>query len=75
MTLKDYVDAAVRDRGVTATDVLREVAKDSGVSFQTCSTTYRGAVLQRYDKAKAISDATDGLVTIQALCEGTDDES
>jgi DNA-binding transcriptional regulator YdaS (Cro superfamily) len=67
--LKEYVDRQALRDGVTATTILQSLAEESGVSFQTCSTAYRGAAMNRYDKAKAIQTATGGRVTIKELCE------
>ena len=68
MTLHEYVDLC-RDGG-TRTRVYRALARASGVHWQTIKDCDRGMRLANYSKAKALSDATDGKVSIKELCDG-----
>ena len=54
---------------VNKTQIIREISEKCGVSKVTVENASRGLTLQRYDKAKAISDATDGKVSVAELCE------
>lgn len=51
------------------TAFLRELAEKSGVSLLTLQNVERGGRIVRYDKAKQVSKATGGKVTIRDLCE------
>lgn len=68
MTLHEYVDLC-RDGG-TRTLVYRALARASGVHWQTIKDVDRGMRLSNYDKAKALSNATGGKVSIKELCDG-----
>jgi hypothetical protein len=61
MTLAEYKDL----RGKS----WQEIADDSGVSLVTVRAVGKGMRLELYSVAKAISDSTDGVVTIKELCE------
>lgn len=67
MTFADWVDAERAEMSRTA--FLREFAKKCGVSFQTLQYTIRGVRIKLYDKAEAISIATDREVSVQELCD------
>ena len=62
MKLGDYV--AARGRGTVAL-----VSKKRGVSYPTVLKASRGVAVG-WKVAKAISEATEGLVTAEELCEG-----
>lgn len=59
------LDEYSKSRGIPLT----EIARRSGVSYQTVKRVSRGYRLDKYDKAKSISDACDGVVTVKELCE------
>ncbi len=49
--------------------VLQRIARSSGVSYQTIFHAKNGHPIKLYDVAKSISDAIDGEVTVEELCE------
>lgn len=52
---------------------LARIARRSGVSYTTVRFAAGGNPIKRYEVAKRISDATDGVVTVDDLCaESTD---
>jgi len=73
MRLTEYV----RQKGRGS---IKQIAEASGVSYQTVRLAAAGMLVKQYDVAKAISDATGGVVDIAELCEmpqaptGTDGE-
>lgn len=67
MKLRQWVTEQKGDR--TRRDVLIDLAKASQVSLMTLLAVDRGAVMSQYPKAKAVSEATGGDVTIKELCE------
>ena len=78
MTLAKYVEEELSRRNKKAkksdppaykTNVLKELAKKSGVSLLTLQNVERGGKIQLYAKAKAVSDATGGRVKVEDLCE------
>lgn len=63
MTLKEYIDTTP---GMTVARMMWL----TGVSYPTLSAVYKGQKpIGRYAVAKTISEATDGQVTIEELCE------
>lgn len=76
MTLDRYVVAELKKlnppggpRVVGKTEFLRRLAEKSGVSLLTLQNVERGGKIVQYPKAKQVSDATGGKVTIEDLCE------
>ena len=70
MTFKEYVGSQMKRRKVQVSkQILEEIVAESKVSMLTLRGLMRGQKLVRYDKAKAISEATGGKVTIEELCE------
>ena len=69
MKLSEYVAKEVKRLGTNKTTILKGLAKKSGVSLLTLQGAERGATMRMYDKAKAVSDATDGKVKVADLCE------
>jgi hypothetical protein len=61
MRLHDY--ARREGRGALA-----RLKERSNVSYTTICAAKNGAPIKRYEVAKAISDATDGEVSIEDLC-------
>ena len=57
------------EEGMTKTQFLTELSQRCGVSLLTLQNLERGSRLVNYTKAKAVSDATGGQVTIKELCE------
>lgn len=47
----------------------RDLAEKSGVSYTTIKSVRKGMKVKLYAIAKAISDATGGKVSVEALCE------
>lgn len=68
MTLDEYIKSLVTPAR-TKTAVIEDLAKASGVSVPSISAASRGAKFRRYDKAEALSKATDRQVTVKELCE------
>lgn len=69
MNLNEHVESNMRTQGTTKLRVLTCIAADAGVSVQLLYTILAGKKLKNYNKAKAISAATGGQVTIGELCE------
>jgi transcriptional regulator with XRE-family HTH domain len=67
--LNTYVAREIEKTGSNKTTILRELAKKSGVSLLTLQGVERGATMRLFDKAKAISVATGGEVTVMELCD------
>lgn len=71
MTFTEWVTSMVENhpkRFRNRPAVYRYVAGVSDVSIQTIYATDRGQKLRLHHKAKALSDATQGAVTIEELC-------
>lgn len=73
MTLAKYVQEEMKRRKKAKeptfkTNILKELAKESGVSLLTLQNVERGGKIKLYDKALAISKATDGKVKVEELC-------
>jgi len=68
MRFKEWVK---RERGdkMSRTAFLSGFSKKTGVSLQTLQFVVKGGLMSLYPKAKAISDGTDGEVSIAELCE------
>jgi hypothetical protein len=71
--LSEWIDKKVTDK-TTRTDVRqilssRMASKGCYLSEHTIANVDRGMRLNRYDLAKALSDITDGEVTVAELCE------
>ena len=70
MKFPEYVQQQVKQRKLRyKSEFLRAFAEECGVAFITLSKLEQGQQMVRYDKAKAISDATGNKVTIRELCE------
>lgn len=69
MKLGKWVETSALEWDCTVTSVYESLSEASGVSTQTISSVARGARMNRYDLAKAISVATQGAVTVEELCE------
>ena len=67
MKLETWVDKVAKGRA--RTEVLQDLARVSGVSFQTLAQAERGARMTNYEKALAIQTATDGEITVVDLCD------
>lgn len=73
MTLAEYLKAQPRQRGL-----LKRLAQESGLDYSTVwNIARRGHRLDSYRKAKRLSAATGGAVTIADICDrdaGDEDE-
>jgi transcriptional regulator with XRE-family HTH domain len=69
MKFKAYVSLLVKSEKTTKTKVLEKLAEQSGISLLTLQHVERGSTLKLYDKAKKLSEATNGRVKISDLCE------
>lgn len=69
MKLSEYVAAEVEKQSKNKTTILKELSKKCNVSLLTLQGAERGATMRMYDKAKAVSDATGGAVSVSELCE------
>jgi hypothetical protein len=69
MKLKDWIAQQAKQRQTSKAQVIREVSAKSWVTETTVANVSRGMRLALYAKAKAISDATGGEVTVEELCE------
>lgn len=71
MTLKEWIDS----RGVSRAQAYLELAEATcepgrmPVSTHTIGAVDRGMKLRSYDRAKSLSEATGGAVSIKELCE------
>jgi len=70
MKLSNWVAKQGKQHDLGKTAVLRNLAKLSEVSLLTLQIVERGGQMNNYKKAKAVSEATKGKVTITELCEG-----
>ena len=69
MRLEEWVAKKVKAEVTTRSRVVKKLAADSGVSKVTLDYVLRGALMQKYDLARRVSEATGGEVSIQELCE------
>lgn len=69
MRLTEWVKEETVRRAVTRRKVLEDLALVSQVSLQTLLGCDRGMRLGSYLKAKAVSEATAGKVSLAELCE------
>ena len=73
MTLAKYVEQEMKrlskgGKKVYKTNILKELAKKSNVSLLTLQNVERGGKIKLYEKASAISKATEGKVKVEELC-------
>ncbi len=72
MTLADWIKEQLEaDLGANRISVLQSLAAKAGVNWHTIEAATRGARMGNYQKARAISQATDWKVTILDLCDET----
>lgn len=75
MTLDRYVVAELKKlnanggKRVGKTEFLKRLAEKSNVSLLTLQNVERGGKIVQYPKAKQVSAATGGKVTVKDLCE------
>lgn len=69
MRLNTFVAREVERLGTNRTAVLKDLAKKAKVSLLTLQSVERGAMMRLFDKAKSVSEATGGEVTIMELCD------
>lgn len=76
MTLAKYIEVELKRRrkasengSVHKTAILKELSEKCSVSLLTLQNVERGGKIRLYQKAKAISDATGGVVKVEDLCE------
>lgn len=75
MKFSKYVEQELKklnskgEQKYTKTQYLTEFAERSGVSLLTLQNIDRGSKLVNYNKAKDVSKATKGAVTVKDLCE------
>lgn len=69
MKLSKWVEKQVKETKEYKTTVLKKLAERSGVSFLTLQKAELGAMMGSYKKAKSVSEATGGKVTVKDLCE------
>lgn len=67
MTLDEFIKHAPT--------TVRELSEKTGVSRMTLFKVIKGYRMKNYDKARAISEATQGIVRIEDLCEPRDGEA
>lgn len=73
MMLEDWVKqqvqaAAEAGQKVSFRSVVESLADKAGVAYMTLAPVAKGGRLSRYEKARAVSQATDWKVTIPELC-------
>jgi hypothetical protein len=69
MYFSEYVQQQMKRRKLTySKPILEEILIKSKVSMLTLRGLMKGQKLVRYDKAKAVSDATQGKVSVEELC-------
>lgn len=69
MKLNTYVANEVKRTGENKTAILKRLSKESNVSLLTLQGVERGATLEMFSKAKAVSDATKGEVSVLELLD------
>lgn len=69
MKLNTYVASEVKKTGKNKTAILKHLAQESSVSLLTLQGVERGATLEKFSKAKAVSDATGGAVSVLELLD------
>jgi hypothetical protein len=69
MRLNEWIDERLAKTKTSRWDVCQELAEKSGVTAQTIANIDRGMRLNTYRRAKALSDATRGAVSVAELCE------
>jgi hypothetical protein len=74
MKFSEWIDKETVNRRMNRTQIIRELsevltAKGLHISIATLSTCDRGARIKSYWRAKALSDATGGAVSVPELCE------
>lgn len=69
MKLSDWVAKEAKRQSEFKTNVLKRLAKQSGVSLLTLQIVERGGNMDSYGKAKQVSEATGGKVSVKDLCE------
>lgn len=68
MTLREYLEGRVTDGTArTLSEAAANLAARSGVSTVTIKNVANGMQMKRADKARALADATDGLVSTEEL--------
>lgn len=76
MTLADWIKEQIEaDPGLNRVSVLQALAAKAGVNWHTLENNTRGARMGQYQKAKAISAATDWKVTVLDLCDDSPAET
>jgi hypothetical protein len=68
MKLSEWIDMKLEGTSGRRTDIRIRLSIDSGVSLVTIAHVDKGMMLSNLDKARAISDATLGAVTLTDLC-------
>ena len=61
MTFKEWADQQPRG-------ALKRIERELGVGYSTLMKLCAGGSVARYETAKRISDATDGAVSVEELC-------
>lgn len=69
MKLSEYIHKEMKKKNINKTEVLKRLAEKSKVSKLTLHNVSKGGCMTMYDKAKAVSEATRGAVTVKELCE------
>jgi len=69
MKFDAYVLKRTKELGLSRTAYLKTFSEKSEISLQTLQNIARGARMGNYPKAQKVSEATDGEVTIQDLCQ------
>ncbi len=69
MTLEQWIYDQQLTQAKTKTAILKDLATQSGGSLVTLQFVCRGSRLVSYPKARAVSLATGGRVTVRELCE------
>lgn len=68
MIFQKWADREIESKSLPSRRALWD--EFEGVSDVTLEKIYAGGKLKNYDKAKAVSDHTGGVVTVKELCEG-----
>jgi len=69
MKFPEWIEKEAERRNAYKSHLIAEIAEKCGVSKLTVENASRGLKLSRYNIAKAVSDGTDGKVTVKELCE------
>lgn len=69
MKFTEWVAKKAKKENDFKTNILKALSQKCGVSLLTLQNVERGGRMDSYAKAKQVSEATGGKVTVQELCD------